>query len=136
LNEQLSALLIHERSKPFDALCRMLWELSVGTHSIDCCRAARGVISRCKPDVIFTDRSLSDGDWQTVLYLVEQTDAPASVIVVSPVPDAHTYLSVMEGGAFDFVAPPFEREPLNFVLRSAALNTHRLRTALTRVSCA
>jgi FixJ family two-component response regulator len=49
--------------------------------------------------------------------------------VAGSLPDTRLYLSVMEGGAFDFIAPPFEHSPLKFVVRSAALNTYSRRDA-------
>jgi FixJ family two-component response regulator len=66
----------------------------------------------------------------TILNIADSAAVPLSVIVVAAVPDMHLYMSVMERGAFDFIAPPFEHEALNFVVRSAALNTHRRREVL------
>lgn len=132
MREHLFALLIHHQSEPFGSLRQALRDLGVETYSVDTCKAAEKLISQCKPHIIFTESSLADGSWVSIYNLGETTNVPLSVIVVGVVPDTRLYLSVMERGAFDFVVPPFEPEPLNFVIRSAALNAHRRREALAR----
>jgi DNA-binding NtrC family response regulator len=129
LRQHIFALLIHNQSEPFDSLRRALNELLVETCSVATCKAAKDAIARREPDVIFTPSSVADGTWMNILDMGEAADVSRSVIVVGAVPDTRLYLSVMERGAFDFVAPPFEREPMGFILRSAALNTQRRRRA-------
>jgi len=130
MSENLSVLLVHGHPEPFKSLAWTLRDLFVETYSVESCKETEDLVSRCEPPIIFTDKSLVDGSWVSVLNIADSADVPPSVIVVGTVPDMHLYLSVMERGAFDFVAPPFEHEPLNFVIRSAALNTHRRREAL------
>jgi DNA-binding NtrC family response regulator len=130
MSDNVLALLVHGHPEPFESLTRTLRDLSVETYSVESCKETEDLISHCKPPIIFTEESLVDGSWVSILNIADSTDVPLSVIVVGAVPDMHQYLSVMERGAFDFVAPPFEHEPLNFVIRSAALNTHRRREAL------
>jgi len=50
--------------------------------------------------------------------MAEKFDSPVNVIVVSATEDALLYMSALERGAFDFVLPPFERQGLDFVVRS------------------
>jgi FixJ family two-component response regulator len=71
-----------------------------------------------------------------ILDVAGASNVPLNVIVVGAFPDTHSYLSAMERGAFDFVTPPFEREPLSFVVRSAELDARRRReaTAITGVA--
>jgi FixJ family two-component response regulator len=66
----------------------------------------------------------------TILNIAESAEVPLNVIVVASQPDTRFYVSVMERGAFDFVAPPFEHESLNFVVRSAELDVRRRREAV------
>jgi DNA-binding NtrC family response regulator len=136
MENQLFALLIQGYTRAFDALRRTLVDLSVVTHTVDTCRGFSTLIDHCQPHIVFAEYSLRDGSWETVLRLTEASECPASVIVVSAVPDDGKYVFAMENGAFDFVAPPFECEPLSFVVRSAALNTSRLRRPIARASCA
>ena len=136
MSEHLFALLIHDQSEPFESLRRTLKDLSVETYSIATCKEARDLIPQCKPHIIFTESSIADGAWTSIFNMAEAADVPLSVIVVGASPDMRLYLSVMNRGAFDFVAPPFEHEALNFVVRSAALNTYRRRGALAHAALA
>ncbi len=136
MSEHLFALLIHDQSETFETLRRTLKELSVETYSIASCKEAEDLISQCKPHIIFTESSVADGSWMTIFNMAAAADVPLSVIVVGTFPDTRLYVSVMERGAFDFVAPPFEHEPLNFVVRSAALNTLHRRQALALAALA
>jgi DNA-binding NtrC family response regulator len=134
--ERLFALLVHDQSESFESLKRTLRDLSVETYSVTTCKEAAALISQCRPHMIFTAKSLEDGSWASVLNIADSADVPLSVIVVAAHPDTRLYVSVMEHGAFDFVVPPFEHEPLSFVTRSAALYTHRLRDGLARTGAA
>ena len=128
--ERLFALLVHDQSESFESLKYTLRDLSVETYSVTTCKEAEALISQCRPHMIFTAKSVEDGSWASILNIADSADVPLSVIVVAAHPDTRFYVSVMERGAFDFVVPPFEREPLSFVTRSAALYTHRRRDAL------
>lgn len=119
MSENLFALLVHDPLGPFESLTRTLRDLSVETYSAESCKEAEDLVSHWKPAIIFTGKSLVDGSWVSILNIADSADVPLSVIVVGAFPDMQLYLSTMERGAFDFVAPPFEHEPLNFVIRSA-----------------
>jgi DNA-binding NtrC family response regulator len=129
MSEPWFALLVHPQPDEFEPLRRTLRDLGVETRTVATCRQARDLISECRPQMVFTEPSVRDGSWQTILRMAEAADVPLSVIVTAAVPDTRLYLRVMEAGAFDFVAPPFEHESLDFVVRSAALNAQRRREA-------
>lgn len=134
MSERFFALLIHTQAEPFESLRRTLRGLAIETYSVETCREAQDLISQCKPHIIFTERWLADGSWLTISDIAEAANVPVSVIVVAAVPDTRLYLSVMERGAFDLVAPPFEQEPLSFVVRSAALSAHQRRQTLAHAA--
>jgi len=134
MNEHVRALLVHGRTEPFESLKRTVRELSVETYTVATCQQAEKLIPRCSPDIIFTESSVADGSWISICNLAQAAELPPSVIVVGKIPDTQLYLAVMEGGAFDFVAPPFEHESLKFVIRSAVLNNHYRREALAHVA--
>ena len=136
MNNHIFALLVHDRTEPFEGLKRTLKDLSVETYSVGTCKEAMDLITQCKPQVIFADSMVADGSWLSIANMAEQADVPASVIVVGAVPNTKLYLSVMERGAFDFVAPPFEHEPLKFIIRSAALQSHRRRETAAQAMAA
>jgi len=94
------------------------------------------LIPQCKPHLIFADLSLWDGSWAYILNLAEQADVPLNVIVVGMIPESHVYVSAMERGAFDFVAPPFELTLLDFVVRAAASDARNRREATARMAVA
>ena len=120
MSERLFALLIDDHSETFQSLRQALKALSVDTYSVDNLKDAQDLVAQCKPQMIFTTSSVGDRSWMSIQRLAETANAPFSVIVVGAIPDTKLYLSVMERGAFDFIAPPFERESLNFVVCSAA----------------
>jgi DNA-binding NtrC family response regulator len=132
MSEHLFAVLIHDHREPFESLRQILRDLSIETFSVSTCKKAEDLISQCKPHVVFAESSMVDGSWVSILRIAEEANVPLSVIVVGAHPDTRNYVSAMERGAFDFVAPPFEHEPLNFVVRSAALDAHRRREASAR----
>jgi len=134
--EHLFALLVHDQSESFESLKRTLRDLSVETYSVATCTEAAALITQCRPHLVFTGKSLADGSWMSILNIADSADVPLSVIVVAAYPDTRLYVSVMEQGAFDFVAPPFEHEALSFVTRSAALHAHRRRDALAQAGTA
>lgn len=136
MSEHLFALLVHDQAESFESLRRTLRDLSVETYSVATCKEAAALIAQCRPHMIFTAKSLTDGSWVSILDIAESADVPLSVVVVAAHPDTRLYVSVMERGAFDFVVPPFEHEPLSFVTRSAALHAHGRRNALASAGVA
>lgn len=129
MSDHILALLVHDQSETFDSLGRSLRELSVETLSVDTCKKAAATIFDSRPQVVFTQGALPDGGWMTILRITAGTALPPSVIVVEPIPDTRFYLSVMEAGVFDFIAPPFEHESLKFVLDGAVRCSHARRAA-------
>ncbi len=95
---------------------------------------AKEIDSMCKPQVVYSGVFLPDGSWLKILNCADELDVPLSVVVVAPHPDTKLYISVMQRGAFDFVAPPFECEPLNFILRSAVFDALRRRDEAARAA--
>lgn len=134
MQDQVFALLVHNRPETFESLKEALRHLSVDTRSVDTCREAEALLRQCAPHLIFADVSLPDGAWKGVLKLAEEADVPLNVIAVGAIPNSRVYLSAMEQGAFDFVAPPFELAPLDFVVRSAASDARLRREATVRAA--
>ena len=135
MSENVFALLVHDRPEPFESLRQTLRKLSVETYSVNTCKEAAEIIGHCRPHIIFTASAVGDGSWASLLDLAEAANVHLDVIVVAAAPDTQLYISVMERGAFDFVAPPFEVTPLQFVVRSAELDV-RLRRAATSLAAA
>jgi DNA-binding NtrC family response regulator len=134
MSDHYFALLVHEEAETFECLKASLHRLGVETYSVATCREAKEIVSICKPHVVFSAVFLADGSWSKVLNYADELDVPLSVVVVAPHPDTKLYVSVMQRGAFDFVAPPFECEPLTLVLRSAVFDALRRRDEAARAA--
>ncbi|HUI44334.1 MAG TPA: hypothetical protein VL523_20410 [Terriglobia bacterium] len=75
------------------------------------------------PEVIFTAVEPADGTWSEVVDLARGLGDPP-VIVASRVVDVKLYLDTLDGGAFDFVAAPFNPRDLSYVVNSALSRSH------------
>ena len=84
--------------------------------------------------LVFTDTQLPDGTWADILALAQKAKLPVNVIVVARVVDTRFYVEVIETGAFDFLAPPFNATDLAYVVRSAMDNVVARRAAPARAA--
>lgn len=121
------ALLVHDQPEPVESLKVALRDLSVDTYSVHTLEEAGRLIPQTQPHLVFTEVLLPDGSWGDVLNLAEKADTPMNVIVVGATKDTKLYISAMERGAYDFLLPPFEREPLDFVVESAGQDVRHKR---------
>lgn len=78
------------------------------------------------PRTVFTATNLPDGTSADLVRLVAAASLAVNVIVVSRLDDCGLYLDAIEGGAFDFLAPPFTADYTSHVLHCTMSN------ALTR----
>ena len=134
--DRLFALLIHDSSHPLESLKSVLRDLMVDTYSVRTCEEASSLLNQTHPHIIFTDTALPDGSWADILSLAAKADVPVNVIVVGNATNTRLYVSALERGAFDFVAPPFEREDLARVVGSAERDIRSRREALARAQAA
>jgi DNA-binding NtrC family response regulator len=111
-----------------------LEQLAVSTVRTQNLAEAGQVLSRVNPPLlVFTESELADGSWADVVSLSARASSPVSVIVVGREIDTKLYASVIEVGAFDFIAPPFDAPDLAHVVRCAADNALARREAATKV---
>jgi len=130
MKAELSALLLHVRSDLLQALQLALQGLSVKTSQASSCSEALHALEGSNPpELIFTDTQLLDGTWVDAVRLAEMAPTPVNVIVVSRLVDVHFYIEVIEAGAFDYIAPPFDVSGLAHVTCCAAGNVLRRRSA-------
>jgi CheY-like chemotaxis protein len=78
--EHVFALLIHDGVEHFATLRKMLCELSVETCTVSTGQEATKLISRRRPDVIFTECAMRDGSWADVLNLARKAGALLSML--------------------------------------------------------
>ena len=128
----VTALLIFHRTKPYNDLEAVLERLSVRVARAENLAEACLLLSRASlPLVVFTESELPDGNWADVVSLTAKASSPVSVIVMGQEIDTKLYVSVIEGGAFDFVTPPFEAQDLAHVVHCAADNALARRQSAT-----
>jgi DNA-binding NtrC family response regulator len=128
----VTALLIFHRTEPYNDLEAALEKLAVRVGRARSLAEAYHVFSTVNlPLLVFTESELPDGNWADVVSLSARASSPVSVIVMGQEIDTKLYVSVIEGGAFDFMAPPFEALDLAHVVRCAADNALMRRQAAT-----
>jgi len=129
---KVTALLIFHQTKPYSDVEAALEKLSVRSGRAQSLAQAGDVLSRVNPPLlVFTESELPDGNWADVVSLSARASSPVSVIVVGQEIDTRLYGSVIEVGAFDFIAPPFDALDLAHVVRCAADNALARRQAVT-----
>jgi DNA-binding NtrC family response regulator len=128
----VTALLIFHHTEPYNELEAALEKLAVRTGRARTLAEACHVLSTVNlPLLVFTESELPDGNWADVVSLSSRASSPVSVIVMGQGIDTKLYVSVIEAGAFDFMAPPFEALDLAHVVRCAADNALMRRQAAT-----
>ena len=128
----VTALLIFHRTEPYNDLEAALEKLAVRVGRARTLAEACHVLSAANlPLLVFTESELPDANWADVVSLSARVASPVSVIVVGQEIDTKLYVSVIEGGAYDFMAPPFEALDLEHVVRCAADNALMRRQAAT-----
>jgi DNA-binding NtrC family response regulator len=132
MKELTSALLVHQNSETMRVLSAALERQGVHVKQAGSRAQAKRMLGGLNPaPLVFTDIQLPDGTWADILAMGEKVAQPVNVIVVARVVDTRFYVEVIEAGAFDFIAPPFNASDLAHVIRCAldnaiARRTHRL----------
>jgi DNA-binding NtrC family response regulator len=118
--QKISALLVHDREEPFEALRLVLENQGIKTYRARNRADLSRLLSQPNPPLlVFTDTDLPDATWEEVLAMAAGAGGPLRVIVVSRVVNLRLYLKVLESGAFDFIVPPFLASDLAHIVRCA-----------------
>jgi len=123
------ALLVSDGHGSLETLRALLKSQGVEVWASSNCAEAARLYEQTHPELIFTAAQHVDGTWRDVIILAEKAAVPANVIVVGRHQNVRLYLGVMDYGAFDFILPPFEPEPIAHVVRVAAEDVRRRREA-------
>ncbi len=119
----ITAMVVHQNSETLASLKSALERQGMSILLADSRARAIQMLGGQNPaPLVFTDTELPDGTWADILAEAERATQPVNVIVVARVVDARFYLETIETGAFDFIAPPFVANDLEFVVRSALDN--------------
>jgi DNA-binding NtrC family response regulator len=127
---KVTALLVFNQTKPYSDVEAAMVKLAVPIGRAQTLAEARRVLRWVNPPLlVFTESDLPDGNWADVVSLSAKASLPISVIVVGQEFSTKLYASVIEAGAFDFIAPPFDALDLAHVVRCAADNALARRQA-------
>jgi len=124
---KLFALLVTDGGKSFENLRALLKSQGVEIWTARTGEEAARLLEQTHPELIFTAVRYADGTWRDMVTLAEEAAVATNVIVVGTLKDVHLYIEAMDSGAFDFILPPFESEPLGHVVRVAAESVRRRR---------
>ena len=130
MRKEIVALLVHSQSEHMQGLAVRLQHEGIIVHQARTWQAAAAELKRADPpQLVFSDSTLRDCNWTDIVRLAERASQPVNVIVVTRVMDTKLYLEALEGGAFDFIVPPFASLDLAHVVRCAADNVQARREA-------
>jgi DNA-binding NtrC family response regulator len=79
----------------------------------------RMVLKREPVAMVFFQHQLADGNYRDILGENARDASKLPVIVCSPFTDDHLYMDAMCRGAFDFVAYPYSRQEVDWIVNSA-----------------
>lgn len=80
-------------------------------------KEARGILARESISMVFCEDRLADGNFRDMLRVMEAKQVP--VVVTSRTDDPKEYLEAMKLGAFDFIAAPYRRAEVEWILEHA-----------------
>ncbi len=134
MSEQNSVLFVHLDQTQAAALEASLASQAVKILRAQNCREAGSILAGPEPpQLVLTDTSLPDGSWADVVALARKSHVPINVIVVARLVNTRFYVEVIEAGAYDFIASPFQPYELGYVLNCALQNALERREAQARL---
>lgn len=135
MKDEVKALLIHDQSETLATLRGVLERLGLSVIQAESYAQAKRWLGGLNPiPLVFTDTQLPDGNWADVVAVAGKAARPVNVIVVARVVNTRFYVEVIEYGAFDFIAPPFNATDLAYVVRTAVDNVVGRRSASSKSS--
>jgi two-component system, NtrC family, response regulator PilR len=119
----MKALIAFSDSEIMISLCEALAETNVELELCSNISELCAALTQSRVDIIFCQPRLPDGTFRNLLRFVESSGLDPAVIVCAAVYDKTTYLDAMTLGAFDYVALPFQKTAMDWIVGNAA---HRL----------
>jgi DNA-binding NtrC family response regulator len=109
-----------------------LEDLAVEVYTVKRCGEANDVIAKYQPLLLFVDLNIWKQSHDEIVSMAVAADQTFNIIVVGSLPDIEKFVSAIEHGAFNFVAPPFARDVLALVVYTAAIDARDRRRSLSR----
>lgn len=123
------ALLVSDGDESFESLKALLKSGGMEVWNSRTRGEATRLLDQTHPELIFTATHLIDGSWMDIVNVADKAPVATNVIVVGRCKDVQLYLATIDQGAFDFVLPPFEVDPISHVVRVASEDVRRRREA-------
>jgi DNA-binding NtrC family response regulator len=108
------------------ALTQMLNPIRVPLDHAPSLQQARQRLSAGTYSVVLTETRLPDGTWTDVLDLAQQMSLPSAVIVTDRLADDRLWAEVLNLGAYDFLAQPFNACEVQRIVSNACYGAPRL----------
>jgi len=94
---------------------------------------AQEITRREQPLLAFVDLNVWQQSSMELVKMASNPEQILNIIVIGQLPDIEKYVSAIEKGAFNFIAPPFVSDILSLVVRTAAEDAGERRKLLARV---
>ena len=101
------------------ALTSLLGQCGVQTVVSSSVRESRRILARGGVAMVFCEARLADGSFQEVLRDAGVPQQHVPVVVTSRLDDTNEYLEAMRLGAFDFIACPYRRSEVEWIVQNA-----------------
>jgi len=134
MDKPISTVLIHNRLEPCRELQGALGDLSLDTHSAKSCSEATDLVAQYRPLLVFVDLPIWNQSFPEIVNMEIAAEQAFTIIIVGSLPDIEEYVSAIEHGAFNFIAPPFGHDALTLVVHAAAMDALERRKTMGRVS--
>lgn len=119
----MKALIASSDSEIMISLCEVLAETDMELELCSTLSELRAALAESRVEVIFCQTRLPDGTFRNLLHFLDSAGLDPAVIVCADIYDKRTYLDAMTLGAFDYVALPFQRTAMDWIVGNAA---HRM----------
>lgn len=103
-------------------LTRMLSPVGIRVDHASSLHQATDRLGRENVTVILTEAHLPDGKWTDVLNRVQQLPHPPVVLVTHRLADHALWAEVLNLGAYDLIAQPFDRGEVQRIVANACLH--------------
>ena len=70
-------------------------------------------------DLLLVDAELPDGSWRNLMLFVQNSGMTCEMIICSRLENRELWAEVIQCGAYDIIAEPFERQEVTRIFRSA-----------------
>ncbi len=104
-----SLLLIVGSIDEDDTAWEPILRLGFETRRVLNCREALELMDQGLPAVVMCDQHLPDGTWKDLVDAAESLQDPPALVVTSRIADERLWAEVLNLGAYDLLAKPFDR---------------------------